>query len=85
VAFFVFSTAGFCFGVAPVAADWIAYDYWEMVCAIQWAAKGVPALIYVIIAFILCFLLPGVILVWAYYKVTNCLFWWVRKDQTEAI
>ncbi|KAK7507018.1 hypothetical protein BaRGS_00001869 [Batillaria attramentaria] len=60
---------GFAFGLTPILFNWIEYDYWEATCAIQWHIYGNPVLIYVIVAFILCFLLPGVLLTVAYCKV----------------
>ena len=68
---------GFCFGLAPVLADWVRYDYWEVVCAIVWHEDAANTLTYVIVAFAVCFLLPGVILSIAYCKVRpvwiNCV------------
>lgn len=60
---------GFAFGLAPILSGWVRYDYWEATCAIQWHLHGHSVLTYVIVAFILCFLLPGVILIVAYCKV----------------
>ncbi|XP_076442672.1 octopamine receptor beta-2R-like [Babylonia areolata] len=62
---------GLAFGLAPILYDWIDYDYWEVTCAIQWHLYGDPVLTYVIIAFILCFLLPSVILGVAYGNIFN--------------
>ncbi|KAK0042484.1 octopamine receptor 1 [Biomphalaria pfeifferi] len=60
---------GVCFGVPPILARWIEYDYWEVICAIEWQKNNLKTLNYVIVAFILCFLSPGVIMAVAYTKV----------------
>ncbi|GFO34700.1 alpha-2 adrenergic receptor [Plakobranchus ocellatus] len=60
---------GFCFGLAPVLADWVRYDYWEVVCAIVWHEDVSNTLAYVVVAFAVCFFLPGVILAVAYCKI----------------
>ncbi|XP_048729850.1 5-hydroxytryptamine receptor 4-like [Ostrea edulis] len=59
---------GVLFSVVPSALDWVEYDYWETVCAIQWHRER-QAIYYVVFAFILCFLLPGFILILNYYKI----------------
>ncbi|GFR60133.1 histamine H2 receptor [Elysia marginata] len=60
---------GICFGLAPVLAKWVRYDYWEVVCAIVWHEDATNTLTYVIVAFAICFLMPGVILAVAYCKI----------------
>ncbi|KAK7105093.1 alpha-1D adrenergic receptor-like [Littorina saxatilis] len=60
---------GFAFGLAPILCGWVEYDYWEVTCAIQWHRYGNPVLTYVIVAFVVCFMLPGVVLSIAYCKV----------------
>ncbi|KAK7105080.1 alpha-1A adrenergic receptor-like [Littorina saxatilis] len=57
---------GLAFGLAPILCDWVEYDYWEVTCAIQWYLYGNPVLIYVIVTFILCFMLPGVVITISY-------------------
>ena len=54
----------------PVAHRWVSYDYWELVCAIEWSLGGTDVITYVIIAFFTCFALPGIILAMAYTKVS---------------
>ncbi|XP_006811987.1 octopamine receptor beta-1R-like [Saccoglossus kowalevskii] len=58
----------FVFAIIPVASSWVTYDYWESVCAIDWNHGGLRPLVYVITAFILCFLLPSVIMSVAYIR-----------------
>ncbi|RUS83163.1 hypothetical protein EGW08_009063 [Elysia chlorotica] len=60
---------GICFGLAPVLAHWVRYDYWEVVCAIVWHKDSSNTLTYVSVAFVLCFLLPGLVLAVAYCKI----------------
>lgn len=60
---------GFAFGLAPILCDWVEYDYWEAVCAIQWYKEQPNAIIYVVVAFIICFFVPGIVLVLAYSQV----------------
>ncbi|XP_062603418.1 5-hydroxytryptamine receptor 1A-alpha-like [Saccostrea cucullata] len=60
---------GIVFSVVPPALRWVEYDYWEAICAIQWHRERQQAVYYVVIAFLLCFLLPGVILIINYYKI----------------
>ena len=60
---------GAAFALAPALSGWVAYDYWEATCAIQWHAFGAPVLAYVVAAFVLCFLLPSAVLIAAYGKV----------------
>jgi hypothetical protein len=60
---------GFIFSVVPPALHWVDYDYWEAVCAIQWHKEQQQAIYYVVFAFILCFFLPGFILILNYYKI----------------
>ncbi|CAH1792770.1 unnamed protein product [Owenia fusiformis] len=58
---------GLIFGSVPIIMDWIQYDYWEVICAIDWNYQA--AVIYVIAAFIICFLLPGIIMIYCYLKI----------------
>lgn len=55
---------GIAFALVPVVLNWAHYDYWEMVCAINWwndeAATSI--LIYVVVAFIMCFTIPCIII-----------------------
>ncbi|XP_052769147.1 octopamine receptor beta-2R-like isoform X2 [Mya arenaria] len=60
---------GLSFGMAPSFLNWVAYDYWEAICAIQWHMYKPSSVIYVTIAFLLCFLGPGIVLIWCYLKI----------------
>ncbi|KAH3854775.1 hypothetical protein DPMN_097324 [Dreissena polymorpha] len=71
---------GLVFGLAPAIMKWISYDYWEGVCAIQWHLHRPATVIYVILAFLFCFLGPGILLVWCYKKILEE----VRKQSLEA-
>ena len=62
---------GIAFGLTPVINNWARYDYWEMVCAIQWHLHGQPVLLYVIVAFIVCFFFPGAMLAISYCLILN--------------
>lgn len=57
---------GVLFAAAPVWMGWVHYDYWEAVCAIRWQDGGRQVQYYVIIACILCFLVPGGIMLFCY-------------------
>ena len=52
--------------------NWVHYDYWEGVCAIDWHLEKQQAVYYVIVAFMVCFILPAVIMLYCYY--------WIIKD-----
>ncbi|XP_074652990.1 histamine H2 receptor-like [Tubulanus polymorphus] len=60
---------GVLFAIAPVIADWVHFDYWEIVCAIDWFVKSNGIIVYVIVANLLCFMAPGAIMVFTYYKI----------------
>ena len=60
---------GLAFALAPVAMDWIEYDYAEVVCAISWQREKQQAVYYVIVAFIICFLAPGLVMLFAYISI----------------
>ncbi|XP_069119281.1 histamine H2 receptor-like [Argopecten irradians] len=62
---------GVVFSVVPVILQWIQYDYWEAVCAIQWQQEKEQAVYYVVTAFLLCFFLPGLALVVNYFLVVR--------------
>ena len=51
---------GFAFALPPVILHWIHYDYWEVICAIDWQYQKTQAVYYVITACVVCFLLPDV-------------------------
>lgn len=60
---------GIIFSMVPIIEDWIEYDYHEITCAIQWHKNGDNAIYYVVVAFILCFLGPGLVLGFNYIKI----------------
>lgn len=72
---------GIAIGTAPSIAGWVAYDYWEAICAIQWHQYRPHTLIYVILAFLLCFLIPGLVLVYCYTVILKE----VKKQKIQAI
>lgn len=61
---------GIAFSVTPVIFGWIEYDYWEAICAINWYKEQEQALYYVIAAFILCYLIPGVLMAICYIRIS---------------
>ncbi|XP_046342695.1 alpha-2Db adrenergic receptor-like [Haliotis rufescens] len=71
---------GSMFGCVPVIFRWVKYDYWEAICAIQWHKQREKALYYVIIAFIMCFLVPGLILIICYCQILKTI-----KTKQQAI
>ena len=58
---------GVTFAIVPVALHWNHYDYWEVICAVDWSHETV--VYYVIIACTMCFLLPGATMVFCYTHV----------------
>lgn len=62
---------GIVFAIVPYIEDWVEYDYWEITCAIQWHKKGDSAIYYVVVAFVLCFLVPGLVLAFNYIKILH--------------
>ena len=61
---------GFAFGAVPIICKWVVYDYWEIVCAIDWDSyRDHGGLTYVIVAFILCFLVPASVMTISYIKI----------------
>lgn len=60
---------GITFGTAPSFAGWVAFDYWEAICAIQWHSYQPDTIVYVVLAFLFCFLIPGIILIYCYSKI----------------
>ena len=55
------------FAGAPIVKNWIHYDYWEVVCAIKWSESQTD--IYVVCAFIFCFLCPGILMCICYFRI----------------
>lgn len=60
---------GAAFAAAPALLKWVHYDYWEAICAIDWHREKVQAVYYVIVAFILCFVVPGGVMTAAYFSI----------------
>ena len=60
---------GFAFALPPVILHWIHYDYWEVICAIDWQYEKKQAVYYVITACIVCFLLPAFIMLFCYTNI----------------
>ena len=60
---------GILFASIPSFMNWVEYDYWEAICAIQWFRHQSQAIYYVTAAFALCFLGPGIVLVYNYLKI----------------
>ena len=63
-------STGALFAVAPIALDWVQYDYWEGVCAIGWFQHRGTGL-YVIVAFCVCFLVPASLIVWSNHGIVR--------------
>lgn len=62
---------GIAFGIAPSICGWVAFDYWEAICAIQWHLYRPDTILYVVLAFLLCFLIPGIVLIYCYSKIVK--------------
>ena len=61
---------GFAFAAIPIVCQWVVYDYWEVVCAIDWDQhRDHGGLIYVIVAFIACFIIPGGVMLYCYGRI----------------
>ncbi|XP_022095530.1 alpha-2Db adrenergic receptor-like [Acanthaster planci] len=61
---------GCVFALIPALYRWVVYDYWEVVCAIDWDSyRPNGALTYVIVAFILCFLVPSIVMTYCYTRI----------------
>ena len=73
-------TQGATFALVPSVLGWVNYDYWEAICAIQWHLYQPGTVIYVIAAFALCFLGPGLILCYCYVKIIKE----VKKQKDEV-
>ena len=70
---------GILFASIPSFMKWVEYDYWEAICAIQWFRHQARAIYYVSAAFALCFLGPGIVLVYNYVKILKE----ARKQKTQ--
>lgn len=64
---------GLTFSIVPMAMKWVEYDYWEAICAIDWYKEKQQAIYYVIAAFLMCFLIPGLILTFNYIKMLRAI------------
>lgn len=60
---------GLTFGCAPSIYGWVLFDYWEAVCGIQWHRYRSETILYLALAFFLCFLIPGLVLIYCYSKI----------------
>ncbi|XP_038065913.1 octopamine receptor 1-like [Patiria miniata] len=61
---------GCVFALIPAIYRWVVYDYWEVVCAIDWDSYSQDgALTYVIVAFVVCFLIPGIVMTYCYTRI----------------
>ncbi|XP_022084777.1 alpha-2Db adrenergic receptor-like [Acanthaster planci] len=61
---------GCVFALIPVFYQWVVYDYWEVVCAINWDKYSQEGgLTYVILAFLFCFLIPAIVMTFCYTKI----------------
>ncbi|XP_047482963.1 beta-4C adrenergic receptor-like [Penaeus chinensis] len=69
---------GVVFAVVPIVFRWVRYDRWEAVCAIDWFTYS-EALIYVLVAFIVCFSVPAVFIL-----ITNTTIIWVSCVSSRA-
>ncbi len=66
---------GFVFGVAPALAGWVWYDNNEIICAINWESENYKEVAYTVTAFVVCFMFPMAVMVYAYY----CIYKIARK------
>lgn len=69
---------GVVFAVVPIVFRWVRYDRWEAVCAIDWFTYS-EALIYVLVAFIVCFSVPAIFIL-----ITNTTIIWVSCVSSRA-
>lgn len=69
---------GVVFAVVPIVFRWVRYDRWEAVCAIDWFTYS-EALIYVLVAFVVCFSVPAVFIL-----ITNTTIIWVSYVSSRA-
>lgn len=60
---------GLAFAVPPVLLHWVHYDYWEGVCAINWQHHQQQSVYYVIVACVLCFGVPGFVMIYCYVHI----------------
>ena len=61
---------GFAFASVPIICKWVVYDYWEIVCAIDWDSyRDHGGLTYVIVAFVLCFIVPAIGILVSYIRI----------------
>ena len=72
---------GVIFATVPIITHWIHYDYWEGVCAIDWFYQKAQAIYYVITACVLCFAVPGVIMIYCYV----CIMREAHRSQKKII
>ncbi|XP_072025625.1 beta-4C adrenergic receptor-like [Amphiura filiformis] len=62
--------SGVAFAIVPLFGRWVVYDYWEIVCAIAWDSyRDKGGLTYVIVAFIVCFMIPAIVMTICYIRI----------------
>ena len=62
---------GLAFGCVPVFLHWVHYDYWEAICAIDWQVEKQTAVYYVIVAFVVNFGVPGMVMLVCYLAIVH--------------
>lgn len=70
---------GFAFGLTPIILNWNHYDYWEVVCAVDWQNEKEQIIYFVSVGITICFFIPGLIIIFCYshiyivkrYRVSN--------------
>nr|XP_006814684.1 PREDICTED: 5-hydroxytryptamine receptor 7-like [Saccoglossus kowalevskii] len=60
---------GFIFASPPVFMNWIWYDNFEVVCAINWEENNDQVVIYTLSAFAICFCVPAIVMMFSYYGI----------------
>ncbi|XP_077984654.1 QRFP-like peptide receptor [Glandiceps talaboti] len=69
---------GIVIGTIPIIGSWVLYNSREFTCALDWSAGNSGPITYVICAFVICFFIPGMILVFAYSRI--CYHVWKSKS-----
>lgn len=62
---------GITFGCVPSISGWVLFDYWEAICGLQWHRYRSEAILYLAFTFLLCFLIPGIVLIYCYSKILH--------------
>lgn len=71
---------GVVFSLVPALLQWTNYNYWEAICAIQWFEERPGTIYYVVLAFIFCFLGPGLLLIKNYLGIVKAV-----KQMTSTV